>query len=619
MRLINKLFFAVSYFVLWIVYFILARCIFLIYNYDKVHELDFITVLETFFYGFKLDISAAGYLCLLPLLFIILFIKHPKLTIYSISTYTCVILLLMNFLMLIDAALYQFWGARIDTVLFNYANTPLIMIASISKIQIIVSLLIWSCSSLCLFYIYKSVLNRFIYHLRRKCRFREIPIFTLLIIFLIIPIRGGTQYIPITQSDAYFSSNTFANQSAINFAWNFSHAVINSTDTKNPYKIFNTETAKSIIDSHHTPLLDYSTDTILKIAKPNVILLIWEGLSSKVVGVLGGEANVTKNINHLSTEGILFTNFYSNGDRTDKALISILSGYYPQTNKSIMKYPKKTMSLPTLTEKMEKLGYDTAFYYGGDTNFANMKSFLFNNSFNYIFDRDNLKNTLKDTNNETAWGIHDHIVLDYFRNDFFVKQKEPFFGVVLTLTSHVPYHIPTEYKFGKNNLENKYKSSQAYTDEAIGEFIRKAKKETWWNNTLIIIMADHGNPLPRHKGYINSPKKFHIPMLWLGGALNKTNIRVTNIGSQVDFAYTLLHLLKGDKTAFTFGKNIFNVSDNQYAHYIFNNGFGTLSKSGLFIYDYVNKTSITKKGDFLKLEKLGKALTQVSYEDFINR
>ena len=147
-----------------------------------------------------------------------------------------------------------------------------------------------------------------------------------------------------------------------------------------------------------------------------------------------------------------------------------------------------------------------------------------------------------------------------------------------------------------------------------------AKKQPWYKNTLIIIIADHGNRAPKHEGAFNSPKKFKIPMLWLGGALNKTGLKIDNISSQVDLSYSLLDLFDEDNSEFIFSKNIFNTSDKQYAHYIFNKGFGTLTKNGIYVFDYVNKKPILEKGlDARKLDSLGKAITQNSYQDFMDR
>jgi phosphoglycerol transferase MdoB-like AlkP superfamily enzyme len=224
----------------------------------------------------------------------------------------------------------------------------------------------------------------------------------------------------------------------------------------------------------------------------------------------------------------------------------------------------------------------------------------------------------KDWNSK--WGAHDHVFIDRFIRDVSKKQVTPFFKIALTLSSHEPFEFPDIYKFGKKTEEDKFRSSHAYTDKAIGKFIENAKKQDWYKNTLIVIMADHGHSMPKHDGPFNSPKRFRIPMLWLGGALNKKGIEIDNICSQVDFSYTLLDLINGDNSDFVFSKNMFNTSNQQYAHYLFNKGFGTVSKNGSILFDYVNKKPILKIGPAaLKLDSLGKAITQNAYQDFLDR
>ncbi len=281
-----------------------------------------------------------------------------------------------------------------------------------------------------------------------------------------------------------------------------------------------------------------------------------------------------------------------------------------------MKMPNKTRSLPMLPQKMNDLGYQTSFYYGGDLNFGNMNTYLRNAGITDFVDGDDFDK--KDWNSK--WGAHDHIFMKRFSDDLAKKQSTPFFKIALTLTSHEPYEILGDYKFGKDTEENKFRSAHAYTDQVIGDFIEDAKKQPWYKNTLIVILSDHGHRSPEHQGAFNSPKKFKIPMLWLGGALNKTGIEIGNVASQIDLSYTLLDLLKGDNTDFKFSKNIFNPSENQYAHYIFNKGFGTVSKNGYYVFDYMSKKPIVKYGaNTSKLDSLGKAITQNSFQDFLNR
>lgn len=612
----NRFLYNLYYFLFWILYFIFARFFFLMYYIDKTQDLELSTIFKTFLYGLRLDASFAAYVSTIPFLLIMFsVIMNPKIILKIIKWYTFIIIIFISLLLLIDAGLYQAWGVRLDTSLLPYLNTPTLMVSSTSTFQLVSGILGWILISFVFIKIFKKIhqINS------NKISFGnwlQLPLFLLIVAVLIIPVRGGFQIVPVNQSNVYFSESMFANHAAINFMWNFSNTLTHKTDGTNPYKYFDDETALNIINKTKNTLLIADTDSILNTTKPNVILILWESLPAKIVGSLGGEPTVTPNLNRLSKEGLLFTNFYANGDRTDKGIPAILSGYYPQPVKRIMRMPNKTRSLPMLPKKMAELGYKTAFYYGGDLNFGNMNTYLRNAGISEIVDGSEFDK--KDWNSK--WGAYDDVFMKRFADDLSTQQKEPFFKIALTLTSHEPYEIKGEYKFGRDTEDNQFRSGHFYTDSVIGDFMNFAKKQEWYKNTLIVIMSDHGHSSPEHEGPYFSPKKFRIPMLWLGGAVNKYIKEIDNYSSQVDFSYTLLDLLNGDKKDFVFSKNIFNISDEQYAHYTFNKGFGTVTKNGTFIYDYVSKKPILSEGKYTeKLDSLGKAITQNSYEDFLER
>jgi phosphoglycerol transferase MdoB-like AlkP superfamily enzyme len=612
----NRLLYNIYYFLFWIVYFVFARIFFLAYYFDKSQELGFSTIIKTFFYGLQLDASFAAYISFIPFLLMIFSIMiKPKIIVKTIRWYTIIVILCINLLLLIDAGLYQSWGVRLDTSLLPYLNTPELMISSASTFQLLTGVFFWIFIS----YIFIKLFNKINQKSSDKLSFGswlEIPLFLLLTAALIIPVRGGFQTIPVNQSNVYFSNKMFANHAAVNFIWNFFNTLTHKSDGTNPYIYFDDETALKIINKTKNKLLESTTDSILNTSRPNVILILWESLPAKIVGSLGGEYDVTPNLNKLSKEGILFTNFYANGDRTDKGIPAILSGYYPQPVKRIMRMPNKTRSLPMLPKKMMDLGYKTSFYYGGDLNFGNMNTYLRNAGITDFVDGNAFDK--KDWNSK--WGAYDDVFMKRFAKDLSTKQEKPFFKIALTLTSHEPYEIKGKYKFGKDTEDNKFRSAHHYTDQVIGDFMKFAKKQDWYKNTLIVIMSDHGHSSPKHEGPYFSPKKFRIPMLWLGGAVNQKHTKIETVASQVDFSYTLLALLKADNKDFVFSKNIFNTSENQFAHYTFNKGFGTLTKEGIFVYDYISKKPILEVGlNTKKLDSLGKAITQNSFEDFLER
>ena len=613
--ILNKLSVLLKYFLFWIVFFVFARLFFLLFYINKSIEIGLKNVFLSFVYGIQLDLSFTAYLCLFPFLLISFSFFIEKNIIKKIlNFYSFTVIIFCSLMMVIDVGLYKAWGVRIDSTFLNYINTPELMLASVSKTQLVFGTLAWVLISFIFIKFYNKLFKNFNKKVD-KGHFIEIVVFLFFTASLIIPVRGGFQTIPVNQSNVYFSNKMFANHAAINYTWNFFNTIKRKTDNTNPYKIYSQEEANQIVSKTRNTLLKNQQDSILNTKKPNVILIIWESLSAKIVGSLNGEPTVTPNLNRLSKEGILFTNFYSNGDRTDKGIPAILSGYYPQPAIRIMRMPNKTRSLPMLPKEMDKLGYKTSFYYGGDLNFGNMNTYLRSAGIQKIIDGSEFDK--KDWNSK--WGAYDDVFLKRFASDLTKDNKQPFFKIALTLSSHEPYEIKGEYKFGENGESNKYRSAHFYTDKVIGDFIDFAKKQDWYKNTLIVIISDHGHSSPTPDNPYFGTKKFHIPMLWLGGALSKKGIKIDNISSQVDFSYTLLNLLKADTSKFNFGKHIFNNSEEQYAYYSFNKGFGMYSRKGTFIYDYVSKKPIQKIGVTKELDSLGKAITQLSYQDFLER
>lgn len=616
----NAISFNLKYYGFWALYFIIARLLFIGYHIEITKTLEPNELLYVFVYGFRLDLSIAAYLVIIPFLLVLFrsFLSERMVRLTH-KTYSFGMVLLMNILFSIDLFLYSYWNARLDTTFIRYLNTPDLMFASITTNDLI----LFTGLTVGLTFLTGYSMSFFFYRAANqidRSPIWGIPLLTLLTGSLLLPMRGGLQTIPINQSNVYFSNTMYANHAAVNYAWNFMHALSKQVDVnEHPFLAYEPNKAKSILKSLRQPLLlkDSILNPIFKTKKPNILFVIWEGFTAKVVGPLGGDVEITPNFNRLSEEGLLFTNFYANGDRTDKGLVALLSGYYPQPKKSIIKMPMKSKKLPLLSQATKAMGYHNSFYHGGDLNFGNMNTYLFGKGIDEIYGSEVFER--EDWNSK--WGVHDHILFDRVAADFNEVHQEPFFKTILTLTSHEPYEFPGEYRFGNDTELNKFMSSMAYTDRALGNFIAFAKNQPWWENTIVIITADHGHPLPPTPGNdFNAPSRYQIPMLWVGGALEPKGTLNTNLGSQVDLAYTLVDLLGGDNSIFDFGTHLFNSSKEHFVHYVFNQGFGAINAAGFVVYDFIKKDAVQSsdpKQETLKAN--GKAILQATYQDFLEK
>ena len=591
----------------------MAKAIFLVYHLSQTNTLEASEISNVFIYGLRMDASFAGYICILPFLLVLLQTVFTKLKIRNIvSVYTATLIIILSFLTIADLELYSAWGFRMDATPLQYFKNPKEMGATISSAPVFKLLIIFVLFSALFIFLYKKYFSLFFYNKQKNFRVADLLISIFLFAFLFVPIRGGFQKIPMNISDVYFSEKLFADHAAINLPWNIMFSILNKNNPKNPFDYFPKKKAEQLVhELYNTGPL--KIPSILSVEKTNIIIIILESYTAKWVGCLGGVPGVTPNLDRIAADGLLFTNIYAAGDRSEKGQIAILSGYPNQATHSIIKTPNKTRGLPSLNRSLEKEGYQSSFTYGGELEFANIKSYLVNVGFDKLTD----KYSFPVSQRTTSWGVHDEFVLNRFYEDL-KNEKQPFFATLFTLSSHEPYDVPMKPHFKGKDETTLFKNSVYYTDSVIGNFINKSKMESWWKNTLIVFVADHGHPLPGQDAN-DRPSKFHIPLIFSGGAL-KVKGKVDNIGSQTDIATTILHQLKLPAEGFNWGKDLLDSSARQFAFYCFNNGFGFVTPKGAATMDNVSKQFIYKDKNFDTSDiKFGKAYMQFSFQDYLNR
>ena len=560
-----------------------------------------------------MDISFTSYICIFP--FILFFVRTAfiKIRIEKIlKIYTIIVIVLISFLTTADLELYTAWGYRMDATPLLYLKSPKEMGASVSSAPLFLLLIIFMILSVSFIWLYKKTVEKYVHFKAVKFSLISFFISLFLIAFLFMPIRGGIQKIPMNQSDVYFSTKLFADHAALNLPWNISFSILNRNNKENPFDYFPRNRAEQLVTKLYNtgPV---KVPSILSVKKPNIIFIILESYTAKFVGCLGGEPGVTPNLDKIAADGLLFTNIYAAGDRSEKGLTAVLSGYPNQALTSIIKTPTKTQNLPSITKTLEANGYGTSYTYGGELEFANIKSYLVNTGFDKLVS----KYSFPISERTTSWGVHDEFALDTFFADIKRKQQ-PFFATIFTLSSHEPYDVPAFHKFKGSDETSKFRNSVAYTDSCMGVFINRLKEDPLWQNTFIVLVADHGHPLP---GYDRNdlPSKFHIPLIFTGGALNMKGI-VTTIGSQTDIVSTVLDQLNITRDKFKWSKDLLDSSAQPFAFYSFNDGFGFVTPTGIVTMDNVSKKVIYEKGNVDSTDiNNGKAYMQFSYQDFLNR
>ena len=598
------------YFFTVLLIFILQKPLFMLYNGSIEKGFGFADYMQVMVHGASLDAATAGYLTAFPFLLVLISIWFRKFPLKKILYgYYILAAALISIIFVVDMALYTFWGFKLDASVFLYIDSPKEALASVSVgfilLRVLAILLLIALNSWVLLKITPSVLTA-----TRK-RIAGTAGMLLLGGVLFIIIRGGVTESTSNIGQVYFSNEPFLNHSAVNPDFSLLSSMGKSQDFASEFNFFDEEKRAALFDGLYPTTDGDSIIQVLNTKRPNILIILMEGFGGAFVEPLGGLPDVTPHFNRLSKEGIFFTNCYANSFRTDRGTVCTFSGYLGLPTASVMKIPAKSRTLPAIAEGLSKAGYKTDFLYGGDINFTNMKSYLLSTGYQRLTANTDFSLAEQTSN---AWGVNDDITFEYLYNQLRNRKEEgPWHTAFLTLSSHEPFEVPY------HRLEDKIPNSFAYTDECLGKFIDRLKQTPAWKDLLVICLPDHGFYYPR-EGSNAMPRFYHIPLLWLGGAV-KQPMQVDKIMNQTDLAATLLGQLGLEHTAFTFSRNVLG-SDYKYpfAFYSFNNGFSFRDSTGVTVFDN-NSGSILfdePEADESRLDK-GKAILQTVYDDLGNR
>lgn len=558
---------------------------------------------STFIHGFRLDLSATAYLSVVPILLwgANLILNKGRIFRVIYGVYAILILIILILINVSDLQIYSEWGYKLNDNAIKYLQYPKEAMASISSSPIWLLLIIALVQAVAAWYAFKLIMK----NAWEKSKW--LPGSKLAVragafsaIFLVICgcdgvlIRGGVQLAAINQSAAYFSDKQLLNHTALNTSWNLMYYLTNKRaeiDVKD-FTYMPQEKAAAIMDSLYGSQATANAGIdISKIKRPNIVLIILESWTSDAIECLGGVKGITPEFDKLTKQGLLFDNFYASGDRTGKGVMAVLSGFPVLPRGSLITEPSKFEKLPSLTGSLKKAGYSASFIYGGESEFANMRSYLVSTGFHTITDKNNFDS--RDMNSK--WGAHDGVVLDKALNDI-AKAKSPFFTTILTLSSHEPFEIPVKDFIKGDDTRSRFLNSIRYADKCLGDFFEKASKASWYDSTLFLVVADHGHRAV-NEFYSNSdPGKFRIPFLITGGALpdRLKGERISTLACQKDIPKSILVQLGIPSDDFTWSKDAFNARTPHFVYYSFDTGYGWVSPTSTYAFDNISKQVVSK-------------------------
>ncbi len=609
----QRIFRFISTYIILVAVFALQHPIFAAVYHSLLEGAGIGDILLATWHGLRLDLSMAGYLTAMPGLLIVISVwcKGKALDIVRRS-YFAVIAAVIALSFVADLCLYDFWGFRLDvTPMFYFMTSPADAMASVSIWFVVLGIIVAAAYGFGIYWLlerpYRKAFNT-IYATSNRIAATILSL--ILTGALFIPIRGGFSTATMNLSVAYFSQDQRLNHTAINPLFSFMFSAMHQTDFASQYRFMDDREASSLMLSLTDKPVEASDSVphLFTEKRPNVIIVILESFSSHLMPSLGGE-NIAPNLDRLGKEGILFTNFWGNSFRTDRGLVSIISGYPAQPNTSIMKFSEKVENLPSIPRAMRNAGYDLAYYYGGDANFTNMRAYLVSAGFDRIISDKDFP--LADRTGK--WGAQDHLVFNRLLSDLKAETTDkPLLRIIQTSSSHEPFEVPF------NRFSDIRKNAFAYTDDCLGKFVESLRQMPLWSNTVVIFVPDHQGAYPQH--IIDNPLDRHrIPMVIVGGAVAKP-MKINVCASQIDIAATLLYQLGIDHKEFIFSKNILNPKSPHFGYFTEPSLFGMITDRNQLVFNLDANAVMIDEGS-AKGENLtpGKAFLQKLYDDLDKR
>ena len=407
-----RLFYMLKMYATFLAFFILQKIIFTYVNADaSAWPLTIGDVTQIVAHGLGLDLSTTGYLSAIPFIVIWAGMWLPHLNHKTVlAPYFILVSLLLSLICVGDTSLYTFWQFKLDATIFNYLDAPKQALASVSTSYIIIHLLL-ACAFAALFswlFIWQTP-KHFpkLTGAWRKAACNGMHILLGGLIFLAI--RGGVGRSTMNVGSAYFSENNYLNHAAINPAFSLLYSYFKAEDFAGKYNYLDAETLVKTYATLYPAQTEDCTDTLLNTRRPNVLIIVLEGFGGYYVEELGGVKDVAPQMSRLIKEGIFFDNVYANSFRTDRGLVSALSGHISYPTTSIMKMPAKSGRLPGIARTLRDNGYHTDFLYGGDINFTNMRSYFTTTGYQQLTSDTDFGLAERTS---SSWGAHDEYAFE---------------------------------------------------------------------------------------------------------------------------------------------------------------------------------------------------------------
>jgi len=574
--------------------FSILRTLLLIRNSELLEGIPLLDIVNSYLTGMRFDLIIVSYI-LIPLCLALLLpnglAKRKAALLWLTGAFSFTF-----FLAIVTLDFYHEFHNRLNSIAFQYLKEDPATVSSMiwNGFPVVRYVLLWLLITAIYAYSIRKIARATSFGLQTAHFATRIIITVLIIIFIIIGARGGTirSGPPLRWGDAFQSSHLFANHLALNDSYTFIKALKNSSNEvkgkkwlKSLLKEEALAVTRTMILTDRDTLLAPETQKILRRHEPkkspvnkdikNIVVILMESFIAKYVGAYGHDYAITPEFDKLTKQGLLFERFFSNGTHTHQGMFATFSCFPNLPGfEYLMQQPQGRNAFSGLPALLKQRNFNDVYVYNGDFSWDNQQGFFRNQGLsNFIGRHDYINPKFKDR----TWGVSDEDMFSRAVTELDnIDSEQPFFAMLQTLSNHTPYALPDTLAFPEITDMGEYSehlTAMKYSDWALGQFFNSIKNKPYYNETLFVILGDHGFGVRPQISDIDL-LRFHVPLLLIAPGLTaEYGERIETIATQVDVVPTVLSLLGKSFTHQCWGRDILSLEQSD-------KGFGVIKPSG---------------------------------------
>ncbi|MCB1701511.1 MAG: LTA synthase family protein [Halioglobus sp.] len=584
---------------LWAMYTLL-RAALLVYNLDLVGATPASVLAESFRNGARFDLRLVAYICI-PLVLAILSYRAMAARSFHVAWLTIMASLTL-FLGLVELDFYREFQQRLNSLFFQYLNEdPATVISMLwHGFAVVRYLLCWLVLSAVLLLIFRRLDHRFRPSLKTLSAgtgavrpwYLRLAVFLVCLLLVVALARGTLQQgPPLRWGAAYTTDSLFANQLGLNASLSLVDAAKEyfSSRRANIRKptlpdAEATATVRAMLLAPGETLVDADTAAVRRRAAPamtagpqlkNVVIILLESFAGHYVGALGGEGDITPQFDALSREGLLFTRFFSNGTHTHQGMFATMACFPNLPGlEYLMQQPEGSHRFSGLPQLLGAEGFQDLYVYNGDFSWDNQAGFFRNQGLRHYIGRNEFIDPIF---SDPTWGVSDQDMFERAAQELGDNYGEkPFYALLQTLSNHTPYALPEKLPVapvtGFDHLDE-HLTAMRYSDWALGQFFEKARRWPFYEETLFVVVGDHGFSTPQQLTDMNL-YRYYVPLLLIApGMQQRFGARNDIAATQVDVVPTIMGRLGMPYTHQCWGRDLLALDPAD-------RGFGVIKPSG---------------------------------------